>query len=144
MLGKLKVLHRDKAWWSACRTVTDFCDQRVEKALARQRLRQETEKPDGSRELGYFQDKSEKLRLVDEMANKTQDPLDLRSQILAVFSPAHDGAAITLGNLFFHLARRPNIWKKLRAEILPTKEAPLTYELLKSYRYLDHVLREST
>ena len=77
------------------------------------------------------------------MAKETQDPYDLRSQMIGVFSPAHDGAAVTLSNALFHIARRPEEWAKLRAEILPTKEEPITYELLRSYKYIENTLRES-
>ena len=138
LLGSFKFLHRDKEWYKACRDVTDFCDKHVELALARRRDQQDREKDVDTR------GSDERLCLLDEMAKETQDPIDLRYQILSVFSPAHDGAAITLGNAFFHLARHPSAWSQLRAEILPTKSSPLTYPLLKSYKFLDHILRESS
>ena len=137
MLGRLKFLHRDKKWWQACTNVTDFCNQQVEKAFVRKAIREGKEPAD------LEERKDQRLRLVDEMAKESQDRLDLRSQILAVFSPADDGAAVTLGNAFFHISRQPRVWEKLRVEILPSKAQPLTYELLNSYKYLDHVLRES-
>ncbi|OCL14662.1 cytochrome P450 [Glonium stellatum] len=89
MLGRFKFLHRDKEWWKACKTVTDFADRHVEKAIAR------VEKGEvAGKDSNY-------LRLVDEMAKDTQDRLTLRSHILSVFSPAHDGAAIALSNITF-------------------------------------------
>ena len=63
--------------------------------------------------------------------------------MVGVFSPAHDGAAVTLSNALFHLARRPEEWAKLRAEILPTKDEPITYELIRTYKYVENTLRES-
>ena len=137
MLGRLKFLHRDKKWWQACRKVTDFCDQQVDKAFARKAARENKESAHQDEK------KNQRLQLIDEMVEESDDRLDLRSQILAVFSPAHDGAAVTLSNAFFHICRQPEVWEKLRAEILPTKAQLLTYELLNSYKYLDHVLRES-
>ena len=83
-----------------------------------------------------------RICLLDEMAKETQDRIDLRHQILSVFSPAHDGTSIILSNVFSHLARNPSVWSQLRTEILPTKHSPLTYHLLKSYKCLDYVLRE--
>ncbi|KAF2709973.1 cytochrome P450 [Pleomassaria siparia CBS 279.74] len=95
MLGRYKFLHRDKRWWEACKQVTDYADIHVEEALRRREKR-------GERVQG---EKKERLRLVDEMAEETQDRLTLRSLVISVFSPAHDGAAVTLSNAMFHLAR---------------------------------------
>jgi hypothetical protein len=134
MLKMFKFLHRDEKWWMACSTITDYADEHVEMSL--QRLRE--------REASKIQNKkSERLRLVDEMAKDTQDRFTLRSHIINTFSPAHDGASITLTNTVFHLARHPHMWEKLRQEILPTAHEPLTYDLLNSYRCLSHMFRES-
>ena len=141
LLGWFKFLHRDKKWWQACQNVTDFCDQHVEKALARREHDKKAHLTEDAARSGNY---PKRLRLVDEMAQETQDPIDLRYQILSAFSPAHDGAAILLSNTFFHLARNPDMWLKLRAEILPTKDDALTYELLKSYKYLENVFREGS
>lgn len=132
MLGpKLRFLHRDPKWWSDCDIVNEFLDKHVDAALERR-----------SKENGKVAEESH-LRLIDEMAKVTQDRLTLRFQMQNVFTPAHDGAAITLSNAFFHLSRNPEAWAKLRAEILPTKDRDITYELLKTYRYLKNVVRET-
>lgn len=139
MMGKFYHLHHDKKWLKACDKVHGFCDRHVEKALERRRAGQDAvEKNRAPNE----QVKG-RLRLVDEMAKETQDSIDLRYQILAVFSPAHDSTALTVGNALFHLARHPEVWTKLRAEIVPTKNEPLTYDLLQSYKYLEFVFKES-
>lgn len=128
ILHRWKFLHRDEKWWEACATVTNYADEHVEKALQRLRVGDRSES---------------QVRLVDEMARDTQDKLTLRSHIINVFSPAHDGAGLTLSNTMFHLARHPKVWEKLREEVLPTANETLTYELLNSYRYLSHVFKES-
>jgi cytochrome P450 len=128
ILGRWKFLHRDEKWWEACATVTDYADEHVEKSLQRLRVGGGSESH---------------LRLVDEMARDTQDKLTLRSHIINAFSPAHDGAGLTLSNTMFHLARHPVVWEKLREEVLPTANEELTYELLNSYKYLSHVFKES-
>jgi cytochrome P450 len=133
-LGKLKFLHWDNKWWEACRYVTDYADEHVELALQRLHLGQH-EQP--------LQNGTDSIRLVDEMAKDTQDRVTLRSHIISVFSPAHDGAAQTLTNAMFHLARNSKSWAKLKAEIEPTKHERLTYDLLNSYQYLNWVLKES-
>ncbi|KAI0438428.1 cytochrome P450 [Xylaria telfairii] len=129
----LRFLHRDPKWWGDCDTVNKFLDERVDAALDRLKKRSSTqsEDPDG------------RLRLIDEMAKVTQDRLTLRFQMQNVFTPAHDGAAVTLSNAFFHLSRKPESWAKLREEVLATKDALVTYDLLKTYQYLKNVIRET-
>lgn len=131
VLGRLRFLHRDKEWWSACKKVTDYADLHVKRALERL---QANASPDQA---------TSRVRLVDEMARDTQDKVTLRSHIISVFSPGHDGAATTLTNVMFHLARHPEVWNRLKAEIEPTKNEVLSYELLNSYQYLEWVLKES-
>jgi cytochrome P450 len=132
MLGRLRFLHRDAKWYVSCKAVTDFCEKRVEEAIERLEKGEErrTEK--------------DRLRLVDEAAKATKDRYTLRSLILSVFSPAHDGAAVALSNVFFHLARNPTVWNKLRKEVLRYADLPITYELLNSHTYLKNVFREGT
>ncbi|EAT90900.2 hypothetical protein SNOG_01251 [Parastagonospora nodorum SN15] len=114
MLKMFKFLHRDEKWWAACKTMTDYADEHVEMSL--QRLRE--------RDSGRSQIKGgERLRLVDEMAKDTQDKLTLRSHIINTFSPAHDGASITLTNAMFHLARNPHR-QCLETTILPFGGGP--------------------
>lgn len=102
---RFKFLHRDKKWWESCKLITDYTDEHVERAL--QRLRERESK--NIREGGPNESAGSRLRL-DEMAKDTQNKLTLRSHIISVFSPAHDGAGIALSNAMFHLARHPNAW----------------------------------
>ncbi|KAI9696877.1 MAG: hypothetical protein M1820_008031 [Bogoriella megaspora] len=130
-LGRLRFLHFDKQWTMSCDKVHAFCDAHVMKAVERMQSGKPATTNKG------------RLRLVDEMAKDTQDLLDLRHQILSVFSPGHDSTAVALGNTFFHLARHPETYQKLRDEILPTKDMPLTFDLVRSYKFLEFVLKET-
>lgn len=65
----------------------------------------------------------------------------IRDQVLGVFFPARDTTAIAVGNNFFHPARDPRVWTKLRAEVLAIDQ-PLTFEYLKSLKYLRYVINE--
>lgn len=129
LLGpKLRWLYRDPKWYRDNDTVLSFIDQRVDQALER---REEGDVGDGH------------VRLIDEMLKITQDRLTVRFQAQNVFTPARDGATITLSNAIFHLSRNPNAWANFREEILPTKDSEITYELLKIYRYLENTIRET-
>ncbi|KAI0395498.1 cytochrome P450 [Xylariaceae sp. FL0594] len=131
---RLRFFHRDPKWRADCDTVNAFLDQRVDEALERLKKK---------RSAGEVDQDERRLCLLDEMAKVTQNRLTLRFQMQNIFTPAHDGAAVTLSNAFFHLSRKPEAWQKLRDEVLPTKSAPITYELLKTYRYLKNVIRET-
>ena len=87
---------------------------------------------------------SEKYILLEQMALETQDPYDLRSQIINVFFPARDTTAITFGNVMFELSRHPEVWKELRAEVLGiSPHEKLTFELLKSLKTVKAIINET-
>lgn len=81
--------------------------------------------------------------LLNEMAKAIKDPAELRYQILNVFLGGHESTAIALSNIFFHLARNASVYQKLRAEVLALGTTPLTFELLRSLKYLRFVVCES-
>lgn len=82
--------------------------------------------------------------LLNEMAKETQDAVDLRYQLFHVFIPAHDATGIALSDIFFHLARDAHRWDKLRREVLAaTTGQTLSFEILKSMKYLRYVFNES-
>ena len=85
----------------------------------------------------------EKYILLHQMAMETQDPYDLRAQILNVFFPARDTAAIAFGNIMFELARHPHFWEELRAEVLGIGSQQITFELLKSLKIVKAIISET-
>ncbi|KAL9601758.1 MAG: hypothetical protein Q9179_002758 [Wetmoreana sp. 5 TL-2023] len=133
MMGKMRHLVRDKKWEVACKTVHNYCDRYVAAALR------------GQNESAPKQSTTEVERwvLLREMAKETQDPLDLRYQILNVFSPGRDSTGILLSNVFFFVARQPSSWKRLRNEVLSLEGKPLDYDNLNSLTYVNHCLKES-
>ena len=79
---------------------------------------------------------------MHEMVKQTQDRLDLRSQILTVFMPGRDSTGYALSNVFHVLARRLDIHQQLRSEVLRTDSEPLTFEYLRSLKYVQWVFNE--
>jgi cytochrome P450 monooxygenase len=64
--------------------------------------------------------------------------------MLLLFVPNNDTTSIFISNVFWNLARFPEVYAKVREEVLSIGEdAPLTYEALRSMKYLDAVLNES-
>jgi cytochrome P450 len=123
---------RDEDWQNNCDLILSYIDNRIEEAITRVSL-----------ESKKSADELKDLRIIDELVKATDDRFSLKYLVLSIFSPAHDTVAVTLSNAFFHLARNPKVWAKLRSEILSAGSQPLTYELLNSFKYLNWVLRES-
>ena len=131
--GSLLSLSPDKKWAAATKTVHEFIDSYVDKALERRKGPEAME--------GKLESRQRSI-LLEEMAQLTDDRLNLRYQILGVFIPAHNSTAALLSNLFFVLARRPDVWSKLREESMTTPAEELSYETIKNMKYLRCVLNE--
>lgn len=79
------------------------------------------------------------------LAGFTRDRQVLRDQLVAVLLAGRDTTACTLSWTFYELAKHPEIFKKLRREILDcvgSQRAP-TYDDLKSMKYLQNVMHET-
>lgn len=126
----------DPKWRKAYKKVHAFVDKHVASAIDRQRRLAEVGKDGNSKA-------REKYVLLHQMAMETQDPYDLRSQILNVFFPARDTAALAFSNIIFQLARHPHVWKDLRSEVLAIGSQPLTFELLKSLKTTRAIINET-
>lgn len=113
-----------------------FVDTSVVFALARQRRLVETGKlADNGGQKRYI--------LLHQMVMKSQDPYDLRSQILNIFFPARDTSAIAFGNIFRYLARYPRVWGGPRKEVLKVGSQDSTFKLLRSLETTKAVIDET-
>jgi cytochrome P450 len=80
---------------------------------------------------------------LEEMAKTTRDPLELRYEILNVLMAGRDTTAALLTNTFFVLARRPDLWSRVRAEVEETFAGRLPdYESLRNMKQLRNLLNE--
>lgn len=85
----------------------------------------------------------EKYVFLHELATRTTDKKRLRSELLNVLLAGRDTTASLLGNLFFVLARQPEVWQKLREEVVTTLQGRRpTYEELRNMKYLKWCLNE--
>ena len=146
LAGPLKFLFvLDPTWKKAYTKVHTFVDKQVSNAIAMQK----TKPAQNNQDPNNPTDRPKKYILLHEMAQETQNPLDLRAQILNVFIPARDTAAIAFGNIIFELARHPSIWHDLRAEILatvvssPQQQPQIDFDLLKNLPLCKAVIHES-
>ncbi|KAI9875794.1 MAG: hypothetical protein M1830_007994 [Pleopsidium flavum] len=130
-----------RAFRKACAMCHQFIDHYVAIALNPQRLAAEkaARVKDGPKE---------KYVLLDALAESTQDPIELRDQLLQLLTAGRDTTATLLGFTFWELARHAGVWGKLRSEVLGifgTEEQgeEITFAKLKSSRYLQYVINET-
>lgn len=131
LLGKMSFLNRDRNFRISCDLIREYTERHVDRVLARS-------------ERGETDAKEErKYELVYELGKETTDKNVLCSQLLNVFFAGRDTPAVALSNIFFCLARHPGVWKKIRDEVEGLHPGDLTFERLKSLRYLQHAITEA-
>lgn len=130
-----------KAFRRACTMCHRFIDHYVAIALDPQRLAAEktARATDGSKE---------KYVLLDKLAESTQNPIELRDQLLQLLTAGRDTTATSLAFVFWALARHPEAWRKVRAEVLRVfgtdgQGEEITFAKLKSARYVQYVINET-
>lgn len=117
----------DKSWQDKCNFIHSIFDGYIVKAVAE---RQKT-------------GKASNASMLHNLIEFSQDKVFLRDQLINVFLGAKDTAGIGIANVIFFLARHPRVYQKLREEIAQIGSKPLTFELLKSMKYLQSVIAES-
>ncbi|KAK7448140.1 hypothetical protein VKT23_013899 [Stygiomarasmius scandens] len=85
--------------------------------------------------------------LLDHLVKMTDDPTVLRDETLNIMIAGRDTTAATLSFIMFFLAKYPEVYKKLREEIVSmigsdTKKH-LVYEQVKECKYLRAVINET-
>ncbi|KAJ8065336.1 hypothetical protein OCU04_006024 [Sclerotinia nivalis] len=84
-----------------------------------------------------------KYVLLRELAKATDDKLFIRNELMHIYFPARDSAAVLTSNAIFLLPRHPDEWNKAREEVLGIGEEKLTFEKLKSMKCLQHIVSET-
>jgi len=86
---------------------------------------------------------SESRNFTEALSEFTADKKVLRDQLVNTLLAARDTTAATLSWLFYELAYHPEIYAKLRNEVLEVlgNELP-TYEKLKNMKYLQSCMNE--
>lgn len=118
------------------KSVHDFVDYFVQKALA-----------EGASEKKSTDE--ERYVFLKALAKDTQDPEELRSELLNILLAGRDTTASTLGFFFYTMAepRYSHIYRRLRAIILEefgtySNPKEITFEKMKSCQYLQWCLNE--
>lgn len=135
VLGSLAWLNPRSTFKKDARIVHDFMTKYVDKALSAQ---------DGK--IQKQQDKSAKYSFVAEFSKMTTDRSLIRGGLLNLLLAGRDTTASLLSALFFTLAKRPDVYKKLTEEIgsvLPHRDQTPDLEQLRSMKYLRGCINEA-
>ena len=115
------------------RIVHEFVDKYVQSALDYRRKRDLEKAPDSNDERYVF---------LQELARRLDDPKRLRSELLAVLLAGRDTTASLLGNVFYIIARRPDVWAKLQEDIAQLDGEAPDFEQLRNCKYVRYCLNE--
>lgn len=135
--GPLFWVWSSREFRDSIRQCNSFMDHYVRRALNKE-LR-ESEKETGVHKAKYV--------FLDALAEQTQDPIELRSQLLHILLAGRDTTASMMGYLFFTLARDPARYQKLREIVLEhfgTYDQPkeISFVTLKNCQYLQQCNNE--
>lgn len=137
-LGALMMFHRSREFSKAVVDARSYVDRFVEKAINHRMAL------DSGQEVSKEASKLAEQQYVFlyELSKRTLDKTELTDQLLNILLAGRDTTASLLSITFFVLARRPDIWTKLRKEVLELDGRKPTFEDLKSMTYLGWILNE--
>jgi len=135
-MGKLVMFYRDKEFDVACKIVHEFVDNIINRALEKGNPLDVEKSIDGA-------GKQKRYVFLTEMLKVTRDPKQLRDELLNILLAGRDTTASLLSHTFHILARRPDIWQKLKAEIDKLNGHRPDYDTLRNLKYLKYLLNES-
>ncbi|KAL7930468.1 cytochrome P450 [Trichoderma chlorosporum] len=124
-LGWLATLQPDKKFNEYVTVTQRFVDEHVSRALAQQ----------GQKERPYI--------FMNEIIKSGASHREVRDQLFSLILGGRDTSASTMASLFWVLAQRPDIFKKLREEIAELDGRKPAWEELKNLKYLNMVLKET-
>ncbi|PYH40578.1 cytochrome P450 [Aspergillus saccharolyticus JOP 1030-1] len=121
-----------RSFMAHVRTVHSFIEPYVNKAIQID-----------SQNLCKSETEESRPTFLDQLCEKVQDRKLLRDEILTLFFAGVDTVAALLVNLFFVLSKRPDAWKRMRAEVQPLHGQRPTLQQLKGLRYVNGSIFES-
>ncbi|KAK7223416.1 hypothetical protein V2G26_011419 [Clonostachys chloroleuca] len=128
-LGPLQFLRFNSAAKQSKATVFKYIDDYIEKSLKRMETGNST---------------VEQSNLLQELSGAIKDRKMLRDQVLHILLASRDTTASLLSNLFFVLTRMPDVYAKLRSEIVAAVgDSMPDFSQLRELQYLRWCINES-
>lgn len=131
-------LHFDKEFSQAVVNARAYVDQFVQKAID-YRMALDS----GNSKLQKPHELDQQYVFLYELSKRTLNKTELTDQLLNILLAGRDTTASLLSITFFVMARRPDIWNKLRHEVLKLDGRKPSFQDLKSISYLTWVMNES-
>ena len=131
-LGKLAALIPDKRYEDSKTFVHEYIQYYVHRTLERRRANGEKTEEDSS-----------KYVFLEQLAKTGNSPKKIQDELINILLAGRDTTAGLLAHLWYTLARRPDVFKKLRAEVLRLDGREPTFEEIKDMKYLQYCLNES-
>lgn len=133
-LGDMYWLHNPKAFKDNNKIINDFIKHYVDIALKNRSASK--------------QDEKKHYCFVEAIAEQTQDPEQIRGQLLNILLAGRDTTASLLAWVLHQLLRHPEVFEKLRSTILQEfgdfdNPRDITFSSLKGCQYLQNTLNET-
>lgn len=127
-MGILGLFLPNRRFKQGCKTVKAFADRLIEQGIAKQQ----------------YSDEKTRMTFLQQLTAESNDKVRIRSELLNLLLAGRDSTAALLANVWFELARRPEIQARLRQEVddLVGNGIP-TFEQLKSLKYLRAIINEA-
>lgn len=140
LLNEFYSLIQTRSFTDKCRLCHQYIDKFVRQALSRHQGHEGRSQVD--------QDQKERYIFADKLASETNDPVELRNQLLSILVAGRDTTAAFLSFLFLMLAEHPDVYSKLRTDILKdfgTFGSPknISFAGLKACSYLQWCMNET-
>ena len=127
-LGKLAVILPDKKFKDSVTLIHEYVQNYVQKALDKKSLTLETPGEANSRRYVF----------LEELAKTGYSEKKIQDELLNILLAGRDTTAGLLSYLFHYLARRPDVFDKLRAEVMALGNDEPTFEDMKGMKYLQY------
>jgi hypothetical protein len=93
---------------------------------------------------GKSKDSANRYVFINELArHKEVDAIRIRDEVMNIILAGKDTTASLLSGLWFCLAREPEVYKKVQAEVAELNGERPTYESLRNMKYLKYTVQES-
>ncbi len=132
-LGKLANLLPQPARNKNVRVVREYIENHIERARGHQEWQESLGK----------EKTEERYVLLHELEKVIDNKKQLRNELITVFFAGRDTIASLLCSFFFTIAKRSDIWPRLRFEVDQLKGERPTLEQLKKMQYVKHCRNES-
>ncbi|KAG4433210.1 hypothetical protein IFR05_011318 [Cadophora sp. M221] len=138
-VGKLATLFPDKRMDESIKFVHEYIGGYIRKAVELRKAGFSNEKVEKDEEGG---ERRKRYVFLEELAKQDISEKKIQDELLNILLAGRDTTAGLLSYLFYVLARRKDVFAKLKAEVDALGGERPSFEQLKSMKYLQHTLNE--